>query len=302
MKLLSPMKSTLCAVATSALFATQVAFAQTAIDKEVVLSKPVESEAKPVLPIVTEKISFAKNDYTAINIVRNMYGKDFKFIRVVRTLLENPSEDPEQLFIKLGRDRDCKLECLNVVLFYNTQWLEIYRRPHADSLGLTEVGPFGMKSIIADRRRFDWNSKFYYPLPKFGGLVERKATEAELKEVNRQLGVDVDTISGKGFAPPIVAVYDVTLRDGNERIVSVISPYFCGQKECPVFILNSDGKSIRRLDSLDGGIGVSDKRDSSGWRGVEIATTRGVTAISPTDGTVMETIPFQEVQKAGWVR
>lgn len=260
-----------------------------------------ESQLEPG-DIAVEKLTFEKSDTTALNIARRMYGRRFNYVKAIRVWLEDPNEDPEQLFLKVGTGRNCDHECFNIALFYNEKWLEIYRRPATDNLGLTIVSPTGMKSIVEDGRIWVWNQTYYVPQPNGEGLTEREATEEELELVNKQLGGDIDSATATSFGPPDVLVYETTLKTGGEKIVVVDSPYYCGQTACPVFILNKLGQSFRKIYSLDGAIGVSkNTRDKFGFLGVETLTPEGVTVVSPSTGAILETIRHQPVAIAGTV-
>lgn len=262
-----------------------------------------EKNNQPGGDIAVQKLSFARNDPQALSIARRMYGRDFTYVKAVRVWLEAPNDDPEQLFLKIGKSRNCDSECFNVALFHNEKWLEIYRRPATDHLGLSEVTPTGMRSIIEDGRVWVWNSQAYVPQPNLDGLTEREANEAELALVSKELGANIDQTTATSFGPPEVSVYDIDLKVGGEKIIVVRSPYYCGQSTCPVFLVNERDQSFRMIQALEGVVGISKTaRDENGFRGVEVLSRNGVTVISPSTGAQMETVPIQQVAVAGTVK
>jgi hypothetical protein len=252
--------------------------------------------------IAVQQLSFARNDSQALSIARRMYGHDFIYVKAVRVWLEAPNDDPEQIFLKIGKSRNCDTECFNVALFHNEKWLEIYRRPAVDALGLSAVTPTGMRSIIEEGRVWTWNGQSYTPHPNQDGMVEREANEEELALVSKELGANVDETTATSFGPPEVSVYDVDILTGGEKIIVVHSPYFCGQSTCPVFLINNIGQSYRVIQALEGVIGISKTlRDENGFRGIETLNRGGVTVISPSTGAPMEVVPIQPVAVAGTV-
>lgn len=252
--------------------------------------------------LAVEELSFEKNDTDAVNIARRMYGRKFNYVKAIRVWLEEPNDDPEQLFLKVGNGRNCDKDCYNIALFFNERWLEVYRRPATDNLGLTTVGPVGMKSIVEDGREWTWTGSSYWPQVDGTRLKERQATENELNTVNTQLGENIDAVTATSFGPPNVIVYDTILKTGGEKIIVVLSPYYCGQSACPVFIVNDKGQSFRQIYSLEGAIGISKTiRDKHGYRGIETSSRDGVTVISPSTGAILETIKPQPVAIAGTV-
>ena len=268
-----------------------------------VISALAEDSRKANQPggdIAVQQLSFARNDPQALGIARRMYGRDFRYVRAIRVWLEAPNDDPEQLFLKIGKSRTCETECFNVALFHNEKWLEIYRRPSVDALGLSAVTPTGMRSIIEDGRVWTWSGQAYTPQPDQTGMVEREATEAELALVSKELGANIDAATATSFGPPEVSVYEVEILQGGEKIIVVRSPYYCGQSTCPVFLINNLGQSYRMIEALEGVVGLSRTlRDENGFRGVETLSRGGVTVISPSTGAPMETIPVQPVAVAG---
>ncbi len=253
--------------------------------------------------VAVQNISFTRNDPQALSIARRMYGRDFNYVKAVRVWLEAPNDDPEQLFLKIGKSRNCETECFNVALFHNEKWLEIYRRPAVEALGLSAVTPTGMRSIIEDGRVWTWNGQVYTPQPNLDGMVEREATEAELAIVSKELGANIDQTTATSFGPPDVSVYEVDILSGGEKIIVVRSPYFCGQSSCPVFLINNLGQSYRMIQALEGVVGISKTlRDENGFRGIETLSRNGVLVISPSTGAPMETIPVQPVNIAGTVK
>ncbi len=267
------------------------------------LAQDTDENNNPDGDFPVQQLSFARNDQQALNIARRMYGKDFPHVKAVRVWLETPNDDPEQLFLKIGKSRNCDTECFNVALFHNEKWLEIYRRPATDALGLSAVTPTGMRSIIEDGRVWTWNTQSYTPQPDQKDLVERAATEEELALVSKELGANIDETTATSFGPPEVSVYDVDILEGGEKIIVVRSPYFCGQSTCPVFLINNIGQSYRMIRALEGVVGLSRTlRDENGFRGIETLSRNGVTVISPSTGKVMETIPIQQVAVAGTVK
>ncbi|WP_136661471.1 hypothetical protein [Nitratireductor sp. XY-223] len=260
--------------------------------------KPIDTTG-----LAVEKLSFDKSDTAALNIARRMYGRTFTYVKAIRVWLEEPNDDPEQLFLKVGTGRNCERDCYNIALFFNEQWLEIYRRPATDNLGLTTVGPMGMKSIVEDGRRWNWTGSNYAASVNMDGVTERRANEEELQLVNRQLGEDIDAVTATSFGPPDVYVHEMTLKTGGEKVIVVNSPYYCGQAACPAFVVNKDGRSFRKIYSIDGAIGVSKTlRDEHGYRGIETLSRNGVAVISPATGAILETIEPQPVSIAGTVK
>lgn len=269
----------------------------------VAFAQDTEENNNPGGDIPVQQLSFARNDQQALSIARRMYGKDFPYVKAVRVWLEAPNDDPEQLFLKIGKSRNCDTECFNVALFHNEKWLEIYRRPATDALGLSAVTPTGMRSIIEDGRVWTWNTQSYTPQPDQKDMVERAATEEELALVSKELGANIDETTATSFGPPEVSVYDVDILEGGEKIIVVRSPYFCGQSTCPVFLINNIGQSYRMIRALEGVVGLSRTlRDENGFRGIETLSRNGVTVISPSTGNVMDTIPIQQVAVAGTVK
>lgn len=267
------------------------------------LAQDTEKNNQPGGDIPVQKLSFARNDQQALSIARRMYGREFPYVKAVRVWLEAPNDDPEQLFLKIGKSRNCETECFNVALFHNEKWLEIYRRPATDALGLSAVTPTGMRSIIEDGRVWTWNSQAYAPQPDQSDLTERVATEEELALVSKELGANIDETTATSFGPPEVSVYDVDILEGGEKIIVVRSPYFCGQSTCPVFLINKLGQSYRMIRALEGVVGISKTlRDENGFRGIETLSRNGVTVISPATGAPMETIPIQPIAIAGTVK
>ncbi|MDA3858330.1 MAG: hypothetical protein PF480_08885 [Roseovarius sp.] len=253
--------------------------------------------------IAVQKLSFLRNDQQALSIARQMYGRDYPYVKAIRVWLEAPNDGPEQLFLKIGKDRKCENECFNVALFHNETWLEIFRRPAVDTLGLSAVTPTGMRSIIEDGRVWTWNGQAYTPQPDQEGMVERPANEEELALVSKELGANIDETTATSFGPPEVGVYEVDILTGGEKIIVVHSPYFCGQSTCPVFLINNLGQSYRMIQALEGVIGISKTlRDENGFRGIETLSRGGVTVISPSTGAPMEMIPIQPVAVAGTVK
>ncbi|WP_299592983.1 hypothetical protein [uncultured Tateyamaria sp.] len=266
-------------------------------------AQDTERNNNPGGDIPVQQLSFARNDQQALSIARRMYGRDFPYVKAVRVWLEAPNDDPEQLFLKIGKSRNCETECFNVALFHNEKWLEIYRRPATDALGLSAVTPTGMRSIIEDGRVWTWNTQSYTPQPDQKDMVERAATEDELALVSKELGANIDETTATSFGPPEVNVYDVDILEGGEKIIVVRSPYFCGQSTCPVFLINNIGQSYRMIRALEGVVGLSRTlRDENGFRGIETLSRNGVTVISPSTGKAMETIPIQQVAVAGTVK
>lgn len=267
------------------------------------LAEDSRENNQPGGDIAVHSLSFVRNDPQALSVARRMYGRDFTYVKAVRVWLEAPNDDPEQLFLKIGKSRNCETECFNVALFHNEKWLEIYRRPAVDTLGLSAVTPTGMRSIIEDGRVWTWNSVSYTPQPNLEGMVEREATEAELAVVSKELGANIEETTATSFGPPDVSVYEVDLKVGGEKIIVVRSPYYCGQSSCPVFLINEIGQSFRKIEALEGVVGISKTlRDENGFRGVETLSRNGVTVISPSTGAPMETIPIQSVAVAGTVK
>ncbi|WP_113913369.1 hypothetical protein [Roseovarius dicentrarchi] len=267
------------------------------------LAEDSRENNQPGGDIAVQQLSFARNDQQALNIARQMYGRDFPYVKAIRVWLETPNDDPEQLFLKIGKSRNCETECFNVVLFHNEKWLEIYRRPAVDALGLSVVTPTGMRSIVEDGRVWTWSGQAYTPQPDQTGMVEREANEAELALVGKELGANIDETTATSFGPPEVSVYEVDVLTGGEKIIVVRSPYYCGQSSCPVFLINNLGQSYRMIQALEGVVGLSRTlRDENGFRGLETLSRGGVTVISPSTGAVMETIPTQPVAIAGTVK
>lgn len=266
-------------------------------------AQDTEKNNQPGGDIAVQQLSFARNDPQALSIARRMYGRDFTYVKAVRVWLEAPNDDPEQMFLKIGKSRNCETECFNVALFHNEKWLEIYRRPAVDELGLSAVTPTGMRSIIEEGRVWTWNGQAYTPQPNQEGMVEREANEEELALVSKELGANIDETTATSFGPPEVSVYEVDLTSGGEKIIVVRSPYYCGQSSCPVFLINNLGQSYRMIQALEGVVGISKtKRDENGFRGIETLSRSGVTVISPSTGKTMETIPVQSVAVAGTVK
>ena len=254
-------------------------------------------------PIATEALSFEKSDPQANAIARAMYGKEFSYFRAVRVWLETPSDAPEQLFLQLGKDRDCDQDCTQIALFHNGQWLEIYRQPAARSLGLSEVKPTGMKSVIADGRVWSWNATNYVPEPVRDGLTRRDATERELTVITEQIGPGFDGSAAGAFGPPEIDVYDVTMNGYLGKIIAVRSPFVCGQSSCPIYLLNAEDQIFRVLRSLEGEVGLSRRvRDEQGMRGVELLTRNGISIVSSTTGKRLGSLPIQGVHIAGDMR
>jgi hypothetical protein len=267
------------------------------------LAQDTEKNNQPGGDIAVQQLSFVRNDQQALSIARRMYGREFQYVKAVRVWLEAPNDDPEQLFLKIGKSRDCETERFNVALFHNEKWLEIYRRPATDALGLSAVTPTGMRSIIEEGRVWTWNGQAYTPQPNLDGMVEREANEEELALVSKELGANIDQTTATSFGPPEVSVYEVDILEGGEKIIVVRSPYFCGQSTCPVFLINNIGQSYRMIRALEGVVGISKtERDENGFRGIETLGRGGVTVISPSTGKVMETIPIQPVSVAGTVK
>lgn len=267
------------------------------------LAQDSRENNQPGGDVAVQNISFTRNDPQALSIARRMYGRDFTYVKAVRVWLEAPNDDPEQLFLKIGKSRNCETECFNVALFHNEQWLEIYRRPAVEALGLSAVTPTGMRSIIEDDRVWTWNGQAYTPQPNLDEMVEREANEEELALVSKELGANIDKTTATSFGPPDVSVYEVDILGGGEKIIVVRSPYFCGQSSCPVFLINDLGQSYRMLQALEGVVGISKTlRDENGFRGVETLSRNGVIVISPSTGAPMETIPVQSVTVAGTVK
>lgn len=265
-------------------------------------AQDTEKNNQPGGDIPVQNLSFARNDAEAVSIARRMYGRDFTYIKAVRVWLEAPNDAPEQLFLKIGKSRNCDTACFNVALFHNEKWLEIYRRPATDQLGLSAVTPTGMRSIIEDGRVWVWNGQAYVPQPNLEGLKEREANEAELALVSKELGANIDQTTATSFGPPEVSVYDIDLKNGGEKIIVVRSPYYCGQSTCPVFLVNQRAQSFRMIRALEGVIGISKTvRDENGFRGVEVLTRNGVSVVSPSTGAPLETIGVQQTAIAGTV-
>lgn len=267
------------------------------------LAEDSRENNQPGGDIAVQELSFARSDPQALGIARRMYGRDFPYVKAIRVWLEAPNDAPEQLFLKIGKDRNCETECFNVALFHNETWLEIYRRPAANALGLSAVTPTGMRSIIEDGRVWTWSGQAYRPQPDQTGMVEREATEAELALVSNELGANIDQTTATSFGPPEVSAYDVDILGGGEKIIVVRSPYYCGQSSCPVFLINDLGQSYRMIQALEGVVGLSRiLRDENGFRGIETLSRGGVMVISPSTGAPMEAIPVQPVAIAGTVK
>lgn len=267
------------------------------------LAQDSRKNNQPGGDVAVQNISFMRNDPQALSIARRMYGRDFTYVKAVRVWLEAPNDDPEQLFLKIGKSRNCETECFNVALFHNGTWLEIYRRPTVEALGLSAVTPTGMRSIIEEGRVWTWNGQAYTPQPNQEGMVEREADEEELALVSKELGANIDETTATSFGPPDVSVYEVDILGGGEKIIVVRSPFFCGQSSCPVFLINNLGQSYRMIQALEGVVGISKTlRDENGFRGVETLSRNGVIVISPSTGAPMETIPVQSVAVAGTVK
>lgn len=250
--------------------------------------------------ITTEVISFETTDVQATQIARQMYGQEFSHIRAVRIWLEAPSDEPEQLFLELGNGNGCDSDCVEVALFHNGQWLEIYRQPKAERLGLTDVTATGMKSIVADGRIWSWNATNYVPEPMRDGLTRRDASEAELSVISEQINGAFDSSGLDAFGPPEVDVYDVDMNGHLGKIVAVRSPAVCGQSSCPVYLLNANDQIFRVLRSLEGEVGLSRRvRDEQGFRGIELLTRNGISIVSSTSGQRLSSVPVQSITVAG---
>ena len=267
------------------------------------LAEDSHENNQPGGDIAVQKLSFLRSDQQALGIARQMYGRDFPYVKAVRVWLEAPNEEFEQLFLEISTERKCEQKCFQVALFHNEMWLEVYRRPATETLGLSEVTSTGMRSIIEDGRVWTWNGQAYAPQPDQDGMVEREATEAELDLVSKELGANIEEVTATSFGPPEVSVYEVDILSGGEKIIVVRSPYFCGQSTCPVFLINNLGQSYRMIRALEGAVGISKTlRDEDGFRGIETLSRGGVTVISPSTGAPMETIPIQPVAIAGTVK
>lgn len=250
--------------------------------------------------IATEAISFETADVRATQIARQMYGREFTHVRAVRVWLEAPSDDPPQLFLELGNGNGCDRDCVDVALFHNGQWLEIYRQPKAERLGLTDVTATGMKSIVADGRIWSWNATNYVPEPSKDGLTRRDATESELAIVSEQINGSFDPGGLSAFGPPEIDVYDVDMNGHLGKIVAVRSPAICGQSTCPIYLLNANDQIFRMLRSLEGEVGLSrGVRDEQGMRGIELLTRNGISIVSSSSGKRLASVPIQAVQVAG---
>lgn len=250
--------------------------------------------------VATEVVSFETNDVQAAQIARQMYGDEFSHVRAVRVWLEAPSDDPEQLIVELGNGKDCETDCVQVVLFHNTQWLEIYRQPRAERMALTEVTATGMKSIIADGRIWSWNATNFVPEPTRDGLIRRTPTEAELAVIMEQVSGGFIAGGLNAFGPPEVDVYDVDMNGYPGKIVAVRSPSVCGQSSCPIYLLNAEDQIFRVLRSLEGEVGLArNVRDEQGFRGVELLTHNGISIVSSSSGKRLASIPVQQVYVAG---
>jgi hypothetical protein len=270
------------------------------------LAGPVtaQTSTRPAISgtVATEPVSFERTDTQATQIARKMYGREFSHVRAVRVWLEAPNVDPEQLFVELGNGRDCSEDCVQVALFHNGQWLEIYRRPAASDLGLSGITATGMKSIIADGRVWSWNARAYVPEPMKDGLTRREATEAELAIVAEQLdgGYGGFDAGNDAFGPPEVDVYDVDMNGYLGKIIAVRSPSVCGQASCPIYLVNAENQIFRALRSLEGEVGLSRRvRDEQGFRGIELLTRNGISIVSSTSGKRLGSVPVQEVRIAG---
>lgn len=251
-------------------------------------------------PVSTETISFEKTDPQANAIARAMYGREYPFVRAVRVWLEKPGDNAEQLFLQIGKGRECEQDCTHIGLYHNGQWLEVYRRPAAPSLGLTEVKPTGMKSIIADGRVWSWNATNYVPEPIRDGLTRRDATETELALIAEQIGPGLDGAAAETFGPPEVDVYDVDMNGYLGKIITVRSPFVCGQSSCPIYLLNARDQIFRVLRSLEGEVGLSRRvRDEQGMRGIELLTRNGISIVSSTTGKRLGSVPVQDIRIAG---
>ncbi|GFE66964.1 hypothetical protein [Litoreibacter roseus] len=265
----------------------------------VALAGPAMAQS-PASPVQTETVSFADADPQATQIARRMYGQEFSHVRAVRVWLEAPSDDPEQLFVELGNDRGCVEGCLQVALFHNEQWLEIFRQPRSERLGLTGVTATGMKSIITDDRLWSWNARNYVPEPSKDGLTRRDANETELALVAEQVSGGFDAGDRSAFGPPEVDVYDVDMNGYLGKIIAVRSPAICGQSTCPVYLVNADDQIFRVLRSLEGEVGLSRRiRDEQAFRGIELLTRNGISIVSSSSGKRLGSVPVQIVRIAG---
>jgi hypothetical protein len=252
------------------------------------------------LTVATEVVSFETNDVQAAQIARQMYGEEFSHVRAVRVLLEAPSDDPEQLFVELGNGKDCETDCVQVVLFHNEQWLEIYRQPKAERIGLTEVTATGMKSIIADGRIWSWNATNYVPEPARDGLIRREASETELAVITEQISGGFDAGGLNAFGPPEIDVFDVDMNGYPGKIVAVRSPTVCGQSSCPIYLLNAEDQIFRVLRSIEGEVGLArNVRDEQGFRGIELLTRNGISIVSSSSGKRLSSLAVQQVYVAG---
>lgn len=250
--------------------------------------------------VATEVVSFDTNDVQAAQIARQMYGQEFSHVRAVRVWIEAPSDDPEQLFVELGNGKDCETDCVQVVLFHNDQWLEIYRQPKAERIGLTEVTATGMKSIVADGRIWSWNATNYVPEPTQDGMTRRDATEIELAVITEQISWVFDAGGQDAFGPPQVDVFDVDMNGYPGKIVAVRSPSVCGQSTCPVYLLNAEDQIFRVLRSLEGEVGLArNVRDEQGFRGIELLTRNGISIVSSSSGKRLSSLAVQQVYVAG---
>ncbi|OYR17605.1 hypothetical protein [Brucella thiophenivorans] len=218
------------------------------------------------------EISFDGTDPEATQIARKMYGKEFRHVDAKRMWLKDPDDGNEQLAVRLSKNKKCKDDCVYAVLFHDDdQWLELWRGK-AKKLEFGPIGANGMRGIYDGSRMWVWTGDNYWPhLTEYKFDYQKISSEAKNTldtALEKEFGEKRDDT--QYFALPLA------LSSGAGSIVSMSSSFYCGQFDCPVFIIDANSNLLARYGSLESQAGASKIRDTNNNPLIETVTTEGI--------------------------
>lgn len=219
------------------------------------------------------KVNFDGSDSQATSTARKMYGKKFRLVDAKRVWLKEPDDGYEQMVVRLSTERTCTDNCTYAVLFYDDkQWLELWRGT-AKEFELGPLGDNGMRGIYDGSRMWQWTGDEYWP-----GLAEYKFLYRDAKpEEKRAVDAALSAGTGEKRDDTTYSVLDLPLKNGTGAIVSIQSPYYCGQLNCPAFVLNEKSELVGNYDAIESQAGASPLRDKDANPLIETVTSKGLT-------------------------
>lgn len=217
-------------------------------------------------------LSFDGGDPQATAVARQIYGASFRWVVAQRIWLKAPDDGFEQMAAQLSADRDCSVNCLYAVLFYDDRnWLELWRG-RATELQLGPVGPDGLRGIHDGVRLWRWMGGVYRP--------DLREYRFDYRAIKPQEKTSIETALkgafGQSDPDARYQVLDLPLKSGTGALVSLSSLTFCGQSVCPVFVLDENAKILAHLQSMDGESGAALARDVHDNPLIETRSVRGV--------------------------